>query len=267
VLDLLDQSLEAFLREVVPLPKRQIDLSFDAPDSDWGAKVTKPTVNLFLWDLRRNFEERQSGMQITEDGNGRRIRAFPKPRVNCRYLVTAWTADVRDEHQLLGSVLAALIQHQEMPAEHLQGAFAPVRPLPTLSVAGPDGSDNSDFWSALGGQLKPGLDLVVTATVDLVQGHEPGPLVERYDLGLTDPFDPRRTSGRTAVGGRTDDSRAGATLTTKRGRTRVRPDGTFLVPAAEGDEVTVDADPPVRATVPGKGQVSFAEGKPKAPRR
>ena len=50
MLHLLDETLEAFLRAEVPLPARQVDVSFAAPDSEWGAAVTKPTVNLFLWE-------------------------------------------------------------------------------------------------------------------------------------------------------------------------------------------------------------------------
>ena len=53
---LLDESLEDFLRTTVPLPAREIDVSFDAPDKDWAAKVSRPTINLYLWDVRRNVD-------------------------------------------------------------------------------------------------------------------------------------------------------------------------------------------------------------------
>ena len=62
MLHLLDETLEAFLRAEVPLPARQIDVSFSAPDSEWGAAVTKPTVNLFLWDVKRNTAFRTAGI-------------------------------------------------------------------------------------------------------------------------------------------------------------------------------------------------------------
>ena len=64
MLHLLDESLEAFLRAAVPLPKREIDVSFDAPDRDWGARVSRPTINLYLWDVRPNLEQRDSGMEV-----------------------------------------------------------------------------------------------------------------------------------------------------------------------------------------------------------
>ena len=176
MLHLLDETLEAFLREVVPLPARDIDIAFEAPDGEWAAALsTKPTVDLYLWDVRPNLTERDFGEMIVEDADGRKFRRDPLPRVDCRYLVTAWTSEVRDEHSLLGDVLASLLLHPVIGEEHLRGVFAKVRPLPGLRLRSGDGSENSDFWSALGGQLKPGLDLVVTVTVDAALRAPAGP--------------------------------------------------------------------------------------------
>jgi hypothetical protein len=188
----LDESIETFLRSAVPLPPRDVDVAFEAPDGDWATGVSRPTVNLYLWDVRLNLDERNYGEELIEDADGRRFRRDPLPRVDCRYLVTAWTADVRDEHSLLGSVLAALLLHPVIDEEYLLGALATVRPVPSLRLRSGDGSENSDFWSALGGQLKPGLDLVVTATVDAAALVAAGPSVEGLEvsavpnLGLPD---------------------------------------------------------------------------------
>jgi hypothetical protein len=198
MLHLLDETLEAFFRAAVPLAEREVDVSFDAPDRDWGGAVTRPTVNLYLWDVRRNSDEREAGMQVVEDGDGRKHRRPPLPRIDCRYLVTAWTSDLRDEHALLGAVLETLLVSSEIAPEHLQGAYAPVRPLPSLQLVPADGSEKSDFWSALGGQLKPGLDLLVTATADAATRRAAGPPVERYELVLLDQYDDSRRSEHTA---------------------------------------------------------------------
>jgi hypothetical protein len=176
MLHLLDETLEAFLRAEVPLPAREVDIAFEAPDGEWSAALsTKPTVDLYLWDIRPNLTEREFGEVIMEESDGRRYRRDPLPRVDCRYLVTAWTSEVRDEHSLLGDVLAALLLHPVIAAQHLQGVFSSVRPLPAMRLRSGDGSENSDFWSALGGQLKPGLDLVVTVTVDAALRAAAGP--------------------------------------------------------------------------------------------
>lgn len=166
MLHLLDESLEAFLRATVPLPAREIDVAFDAPDKEWAVRVSRPTVNLYLWDVRRNVSTRYFGADAPGDGSDRTQPRAPLFRVDCRYLVTAWTSDVRDEHSLLGATLAALLRHTELDREHLPSAYRDVVRVPLIEVGADDGRDNSAFWSALGGQLKPGLDVTVTATVD-----------------------------------------------------------------------------------------------------
>ena len=183
MLHLLDETLEAFLRATVPLPARDVDVAFAAPDGAWSATLSsKPTVDLYLWDIRPNLAERDYGEMIVEEVDGRRYRRDPLPRVDCRYLVTAWTSEVRDEHSLLGDVLAALLLHPVIGAEHLQGVFAKVRPLPSLQLRSGDGSENSDFWSALGGQLKPGLDVIVTVTLDAALRATAGPPTEQISV-------------------------------------------------------------------------------------
>jgi hypothetical protein len=185
VLHVLDGSLEAFLRAAVPLPAQDVDIAFDAPDRDWAAGLTRPTVDLFLWDVRRNASDAEGGLELHAVGEGRPpVRRPPLPRLDCRYLVTAWTSEVKDEHSLLGAVLHTLLVTAELDADFLQGSYAQVRPLPTLTVARSDGKDTADFWSALGGQLKPGLDLVVTATVDAVPAWEAGPPVGSMEVAL-----------------------------------------------------------------------------------
>ena len=192
MLHLLDESLEAYLRAVVPLSPRAVDIVFDAPDGDWAAGVSRPTVNLYLWDVRPNMIERHWGAELIAQADGTRVRRDPLPRVDCRYLVTAWTTEVRDEHSLLGSVLSALLLNPVIQPEHLRGPFATVRPLPTVLLRSGDGSENSDFWSALGGQLKPGLDITVTATVDAAAVVEAGPPVADIEIRAVPPEPPAR---------------------------------------------------------------------------
>jgi hypothetical protein len=199
MLHVLDQSIEAFLRAAAPL--RDVDVSFEAPDRDWGARLNRPTVNLFLWDVRRNLVEQDAGMRVTGAGNGLRARRFPLPRVDCRYLVTAWTKEVRDEHSLLGSMLRAFLLTPVLDAAYLRSPFAELRPLPTMTVGMPDRKDTADFWSALGGQLKPGLDLVVTATVDAAPARDGVGDVKEYTVTV-------RSTGGPGTGG-TDVIRVG----------------------------------------------------------
>lgn len=130
MLHLLDDAIKAYLRAEVPLRSGDMDMVFQRPDKEWGAAVTRPTVNMFLWDVRRNSGAQESGIETVEE-NGKKVRRQPQPRVDCRYMVTAWAGDVRDEHQLLGAVLGAFLRHSEMPPVYLTGALATVRPYPS----------------------------------------------------------------------------------------------------------------------------------------
>jgi hypothetical protein len=144
--------------------------------------VTRPTINVFLWDVRRNLGEQDAGLRPYRAPNGRLMRREPFPRIDCRYLVTAWTSEVRDEHSLLGAVLRTCLLTPLLPVRYLPADYRDVEPAPTLKVGMPDGKDTADFWAAIGGQLKPALDLVVTATVDTSRDFWAGPPVQEVTV-------------------------------------------------------------------------------------
>lgn len=170
------------------------------------------------------------------------VRRRPAPQVDCRYLVTAWTREVRDEHALLGAVLGALLQHDRIPADYLQGAYAPIRPVPRLLVASADVKDTSDFWSAVGGQLKPGLDLRVVATVDAAVTTAVGPPVEQLDIELRDMYDAERQSSNRLVGAELTEEDAGSLVTSPAGSSLVDEHGRYVVRAKSVDEVEVTGE-------------------------
>lgn len=186
VLHLLDEALEEFLRAEVPLPKHEYDVSFAAPDKSWAAaRSSTTTVNVYLRDVRRNTQLRETGLERV-DQDGDLVFRQPLPLVDCRYLITVWAEDIGDEHSTLGSVLATLLTNAFVPERHLPPAYASVRPLPRLQLRSGEGGDDSDFWSALGGQLKPGLDVVVSAAVEAGVVQPVGPPVDRYLLRTRD---------------------------------------------------------------------------------
>ena len=125
MLHLLDEAIEAYLRDQVPLPRGEIDVVFDRPSREWSASVTRPTLDLFLWDIRRNSSDQEAGMETVVE-NGRRVRRPPLPRIDCRYMVTAWAGQPRDEHQLLGAVMATLLM-QPSRVEYTSCAFPELR--------------------------------------------------------------------------------------------------------------------------------------------
>jgi len=52
------------------LPSENTELVFDAPTTDWAAKRTVPTVNVFLYDLREDLSRRASGQLAEHNPDG-----------------------------------------------------------------------------------------------------------------------------------------------------------------------------------------------------
>lgn len=161
VLHLLDESLEAFLRATVPLDPTEVAISFEAPDKAWAATVTQPTINLFLWDIHRATDKARAGME-TVSVNGQTARRRPPPVVNLCYVLTAWTAHHRDEHQLLGEVMRAILANRTLGAPYLRSPLDQLHPLPSLDLGGVQ----TEFWKSIDGVLKPGLEVQVSLVVD-----------------------------------------------------------------------------------------------------
>ena len=161
MLQLVDESLEAFLRAEVPLDPTDVAISFDAPDKTWAATVTQPTINLFLWDIHRSPEKARAGME-TVAVNGKTARRRPPPVVNLCYVLTAWTAHHRDEHQLLGELMQTILGHRYLEPPYLRAPLDALHPLPTLNLGGVQ----TEFWKSIDGVLKPGLELQVSLVVD-----------------------------------------------------------------------------------------------------
>ncbi|MGE3622227.1 MAG: DUF4255 domain-containing protein [Acidimicrobiia bacterium] len=196
MIQLVDQALERYLRSAVPLPAT-VDVSFHAPEKSWAGSVTTPTVNLFLWDVARNTTLSHGGVQQFDEGDGIRRRR-PHTVVDLRYLVTAWAGEHRDEHQLLGAVLVALLAEPVLTAEHLPPALVGPGPV-TLTLAATDEDRRpQELWSALDGQLKPGLQLTATLPVDAGALLEVGPPTTALEVRSRDRASGAR-SGRAVV--------------------------------------------------------------------
>ena len=200
MLHLLDASLEAFLRSEAGLRVGDVDVSFDPPDRDWAAALSKPTVNLFLWDVRRNLSQTSSGTEVVER-NGAGFRRGALPRIRLGYLATVWASEARSEHQLLGSVLRALLASNEIPQEFLERGLADLPSLPGIDVGHPLDEGRADIWSALGGAFRPGIDVGVTMTVDPLALRPVARPPATVEVGVADTTTPERTSRRRRVVG------------------------------------------------------------------
>lgn len=255
MLNLIDAGLEAFLRSTVPLGAEDVDVSFEAPDRDWSAKLNRPTVNLFLWDIRKSASRARAGMEEVEH-EGRLVRRLALPRIELRYLVTAWTSDHGDERALLSGVMRTILAHEVLPTVYLP---EPIRTLPPVSMLMPrTGEDQVDVFKALEGQLKPGISLVVVTAVDTGVFTEAGPPAESFEFRISDrtkaDLSPISTVRRVA-GEIADRAAVGVLVTSPIGSATVNPAGRFLVNARSGDELVVHTEPPVTVVVPPEGGV------------
>src|ERR671927_1773501 len=115
----LDEALRTMLRrELERHGFEGVEIAFDAPASDWSAKLTSPTVNLFLYDLRENLGQAEATPREVRV-NGANSTAAPPMRLEITYAVTAWTKAVEDEHRLLSQVLAVLFSYKNLPGDVL----------------------------------------------------------------------------------------------------------------------------------------------------
>ena len=168
----VDETLKELLVQKVPIDTALIDIRFEMPNRDWSAAVTKPTINLFLYDVRENHELRSSQRTLTRTGDTA-VERRAAVRVDLSYMITAWTTDVSDEHQLLGRVLTTLLQFPSFPPEVLKGAMQ-TQPAPLQAwIAQPERMPHPwEFWGHMDHGMKAGLNFVLTMSV------EPHPPVE-----------------------------------------------------------------------------------------
>lgn len=187
----LDETLKQLLIRHTPLDPSQVEVNFEIPDREWSTGLAKPTINLYLYDIRENRELRETDWAVEPNGSGGRVRRRSPVRIDLAYLITAWTRAVEDEHHLLWAVLETLIRNPELPHELLQGELKKqIRPV-RLATARGDGvlKDPADFWAALDNQLKPSVNLVATVELDRKISVMAPPVAEVSIR--TEPIEPR----------------------------------------------------------------------------
>lgn len=161
----VDEAMRRLLGES-GLEASGVEVVFDAPTKDWAARRNAPTVCVFLYDIREDATRRGSGAGEVYDADGHLVARRTPPRwFELTYLVTAWASRPQDEHRLLSQVLACLVATDTLPARLLTGTLAELGLTVSLDTAGgrPDAPAASDVWSALGGELKASLGVLVRA--------------------------------------------------------------------------------------------------------
>lgn len=175
--------VDAALRTIVrteALDGSDVDVVFEAPTKDWAARRNAPTVNLYLYDIREDVRRRERGWSEHRSADGTVTSRTPAPRYfKMSYLVTAWTQRAEDEHRLLDSLLRGFLRYDALPEPLVVGPLAETGLVVPVTVGLPPPEDRAfaDVWSALGGELKPSLDVVVSAPVETGVVYPVGPPV------------------------------------------------------------------------------------------
>ncbi|MGE0441800.1 MAG: Pvc16 family protein [Gemmatimonadales bacterium] len=199
MLDLLDVLIrDVLLGANIPGLGTQAQIRFQAPNGDLRTDVTnlgQSALCIYLVDLRENRRLR-SNERIPRPMNGDLAVEPAPPRVDCHYLISAWSATtpapgvepLLEEHLLLYQAAAALMRSTEIgPArQYLPGTPKqlawPARfrndvfPTAVLPVEG--FAKLSEFWTSMGqnSPWKPVVYCVITVPVEML--HEiQGPMV------------------------------------------------------------------------------------------
>jgi Pvc16 N-terminal domain len=192
VLHDLNKTLEKILIQKGNITPNQIDISFEQPNGQWSARLSRPTLDCWCFDLRENLKLRSMNMTTTRNGNQGRTTFAPR-RFDLTYLITAWASKIEDEHQLLWRALAALKRTASIEPQDCEGLLRYQTHDVPLLVA-----DTSiipvnlvDLWGVLDNQMRLGFTLTTTVDLDVELALE-APLVLEATIRLGSSDDPAR---------------------------------------------------------------------------
>lgn len=164
----LDEVLRQLLIREIPIKNGDVDIDFDQPSREWASRLSRPTLNIFLHDVRENTKLRGSQQwTIQQNPDGTVTQRRTPVRVALHYMITAWANEPDDEHNLLARALMCLFRQPHLPTdllpESLQDQPAPV----PLEVAQWESLGNpADVWNALDNEIRPAITLIITLALD-----------------------------------------------------------------------------------------------------
>jgi hypothetical protein len=190
MLNELDETLKVLLQQDLPRVTERIeadgfDISFEVPNREFRARLTRPTLSLYLYNIQENRVLRGRPWSKTRE-NGSVTTRRPAVRLDCNYMVTAWSNEVEDEHRLLTGATRVLFRNHILPQDVLQGELAGDMEIMT-EVAQPDSfKDVVDIWSVLDNDLHPSVRVTVTIPLELDVEYTTRE-VTGQDVGMGDP--------------------------------------------------------------------------------
>jgi len=190
VLHDLNKTLEKLLIQRGNLSPSQIDISFEQPNGQWSARLSRPTISCWCFDLRENLKLRNIEMNTQRNGN-RGITSVAPRRIDLTYLITAWAGKIEDEQQLLWRALAALKRIPSLSPNECEGNLRyQAHDVPLLVADTSNTSINLvDLWGVLDNQMRLGFTLMATVDLDIELAIE-APLVLEATIRLGSSDDP-----------------------------------------------------------------------------
>lgn len=194
MLHLVDEAITSHLRADVPLDT-SIDIDFSLPDKEWSSGLTRPTVNVYLWDVQRETKGNKGGLEeVVRDG--KMVRRLPLPRVRLGYFVSVWAGEESDEHLLLGRVMRSALRSKAVDNALIPAGLVEPGTGLELAVGSQDRRLALDFWRNIDGRFRPGLELEVRFALDLGLETPAGPPVEVVEAKIEDIERPTRRTMR-----------------------------------------------------------------------
>ncbi len=172
MIEALDDALRRLLIRDLPIKNGEVDIQFHQPNRQWSAKLARPTLNLFLYDLRENARLRQpSPLWNRQGGDGDSVvQQRQAVRLDVHYVITAWANEPEDEHRLLSRTLMALFRHPNLPDDVLPEVLrAQPAPIQLQAAQSDELRDTSFFWSALDNEVRPAIVCTLTFALNPYQ--------------------------------------------------------------------------------------------------
>jgi hypothetical protein len=160
----VDASIGAWLADELPAGT---EIGFEPP-ALLAATQRSPrratAVNLFLHAITEDLDCLAAAPLRLRTTDGRGTTTVAPPRnYYLSYLVTAWAADVAEEHELLGAVIGAHAERDAIDAQHLRGTLRDLGGALPIRLGWSPAVARQEFWAALGLPMRTSVELTVNA--------------------------------------------------------------------------------------------------------
>ena len=168
----VDDVLRKLILREVNIQDNEVDVVFDQPKREWSSRLSKPTLDLFLFDLRENLRLRGAEQNRANSRPDGYTEIHRNPIwLDLRYLMTAWVKEAEDEHFLLSSAILGLLRNPYLPKDLLTERLQDQPTAISLEVAtfppenGPV-DKFSEIWGVLDNEMRPGVLVTITICMD-----------------------------------------------------------------------------------------------------